>query len=183
MGRIILDLGTFGLAPTLGIKRVNMDRAKRRFTEWQLRDKKFRNATFEEYLEIKEAQIKAGLAELRVLLIVSSLILYLGGEGEDGEPRWQSSYFARKAYKVFEKARSELAFVWNPDEALGMVQNPIPLTSLLTSAKRTLENGLDETIDLLTGRDDPYDKAYPGYYAMHWLYGGSQIMRLIDLKE
>jgi len=183
IGRIILDLGTFGLAPTLGIKRVNLARARRRFTDWQLKDNKFRDATFEEYLEIKEAQIKAGLIEIRVLLAISSLILYLGGEGDDGEPRYASNQFTKKVYKVFKKAESELAFVWNPDEALGMIRNPVPLTSLLVAFKNTLENGLDETIDLLSGREDPYDKAYPGYHAAQWLFGGSQIMRLIDLKE
>jgi len=183
IGKLILDLGTFGLAPSLGLKRVNVARAKRRFIQWQLQDKKHLDATFEDYLEVKEKQIKAALIELRMILGFMALILFLGGEGEDGEPRYMDTWFFRTIYKVLTKAESELSFMWNPDEFMQMVKNPIPLTGLLASLKQTVFNTADEALDWATGRPDTQDKTPIGYYSMQWMYGGSQIARLIEIYK
>lgn len=184
MAKTILDLTTFGLAPRMGMKRVNEERAKNMFYQWQVANPGLREkVTYEHFLEVKEAQTKAMLMQLRFIFGVLGLAMFLGGKGDDDEARWKKNAITRTAYKIFAKGGSELTFMYNPNEAIRIIGNPLPIVSLLTLAKSTVFNGFDESRDLIFGEDSKLDKSPAGYYMSQWIYGGPQITRLFEVFE
>jgi len=184
VSKLILDLTTFGLAPRMGLQRVNEDRARKMFVRWQREHPGLVNkVTFDDFLEIKEAQIKAMLMQLRFIFGFMALAMFLGAKGDDGEPRYYENRVTRAFYKIFSKAGSELTFMWNPTEFLRLVRNPWPLTSLLLQVKNVAVNGFDETRDIMFGEDSNQDKAPIGYYMFQFMYGMPQLMRLTEMYE
>jgi len=185
IAKTILDITTFGLAPRMGLQRVNEARAKRHFEKFLIENPDLaEKVTFEEYLQAKEGQIKAALVELRIILGTLALITYLGGK-DDGEkdPRYYNNIITRNLYKILTKSNSELSFMWNPVEFINLVQNPLPITSLLTLAMKTLNNTMDEIRDLLFGENSPQDRSPIMYYGIQWARGGVQLARFFELYE
>lgn len=184
MAKGILDLVTFGIAPTLRNNRINKERAFRQYMKMVVEQREdrpeFKNVTFEEFLEVKEGQIRAMLVELRAILGFLSLLFFLGGESDDGDKRWTQTWFTRTVYKTLSKGESELIFMWNPTEFARLIRNPMPLASLVTDAIKTTGNGLDEFRDIIAGENSPYDKTPMFYYTLQWMYGGPQLLRLTE---
>jgi len=184
LGKLVFDISTFGLAPTLGLKRVNEETARRHFKQWQLDNPEFaEKVTFDEFLETKEKQIKAMMVEMRVILLFASLIAFLGAEGDDGEPRYADTWLGRQFYKVFNRAQSELTFAFTPSEFARLTVNPLPLTSLFTDLTKTIVNTFDETRDYITGENSPQDKTPPLYFFSQWIKGVSQLRRVAEVYE
>ena len=187
--RTAFDLMTFGLAPKLGFSRVNKDRQKRLFYQWlmmnpQIAKGKNEQELFELYLQTVEGQLKAVLTEMRVLLGFLGLLTYMGGEADlDEEPRYMENWTTRNLFKVLTKGNSELSFMWNPNELLGFLSNPIPITGMLVLGYNTLKNTADEGRDVILGENSPYDKTPALYYTMQWAYGGTQLARILELYE
>ncbi|MEE8564881.1 MAG: hypothetical protein V3S79_00695, partial [Candidatus Thermoplasmatota archaeon] len=184
LAKLAFDITTFGLAPTLGMKRVNEKLARRQYEAWKLDNPEFADkVSFEDYLETKERQIKAVIVEMRVILLFASLISFLGAEGDDGTPRYAETYLGRQLYKIFNRAQSELTFAFTPSEFTRLTVNPLPLTRLITDVEKTIRNTFDETRDYITGENSPADKTPWGYYSTQWIRGMSQFRRLIELYE
>jgi hypothetical protein len=196
LAKATLDLITFGglrnvlgevyTDPTGKTRRVrtNIRRAQRRYQQWMLENPELQGkVTFDDFLEMKEGQIRAMLAEIRTILSFAALLLFLGGDGDDGEPRYMDNWFTRTLFKMVAKGDSELMFIWNPDEFLRLMQNPVPLASLLSSTKQTLFNTFDEGRDFILGENSPYDRTPAFYYTIQWAYGGAQLERLFELYD
>lgn len=184
VSKLILDITTFGLAPKMGMQRINIERAKREFLKWQLKNPNLKDkVTFDDFLEIKEGQMKAMLVELRAIIGVMTLALFLAGSADDGEKRYYKNFVTRNIYKIFSKAGSELTFMWNPTEFERLMKNPFPITSLLTLFKNTVKNGLDETRDFVVGENSNQDKSPALYYLSQWMYGGPQLIRFFEVFE
>jgi len=183
--KTIVDLSTFGIAPKLGMKRINKERAMRKYIEWQSENPEIaEKTTFEDFLEIKEGQIKASLVELRCIFGFLSMLMFLGGKSDDDDQaRYYHNWLTRNAYKILTKSYSELVFMWSPNQLAQLMKNPIPMWSLLTLAQKTLVNGVDETRDFLYGENSSQDKSPAGYYMLQWAYGGPQLARFIELYK
>jgi len=188
MLKTAFDLATFGLAPKMGMTRVNEIRAKAHYNAWKA-DMESKNPavaaeiSFEEYLEAKQHQVTAFLVELRVILGALAFITLMGADDEHGDPRYMNNWTTRTAYKMLRKGNSELTFMWNPSEFARLIANPIPLAKILTDAGKTITNTMDESRDLVFGENSPQDKSPMGYYTFQWAYGGTQIARLTELFE
>jgi len=198
VAKFTLDLFTFGFTKKMGITsseytdqygrtkkiRSNINRAKRMYRQHLLDNPELMGKmTFEEFLEVKEGQMRAFTNELRAILAFAILI-HLMGAGDDGEePPYMASYFSRLVYKNFTKAQSELTFMWDPRELMQMFRSPIPMTGLLVRSISTVSNGLDETRDLLQGENSLSDKTPIGYWWLQWIYGASQTARFIELFD
>lgn len=184
ISKLILDISTFGLAPKLGMKRTNEVRAQWMFNKWLDENPHLKGKVdFQQYLEIKEGQMKAMLVEIRMILSFLTLALFLGGTGDDGERRYTHVWPLRVAYKTLSKAGSELTFMWNPDEFLRLMKNPWPLTGLLTQVQNTLKNTFDETRDFIAGENSSRDMTPPMYYTLQWMKGGPQTMRFFEVYK
>jgi len=142
--------------------KVNADIVKTQYEVWKgnnpdLADK----ITFEDYLEVREAQLNAMIMELRVLLMfVAALALLSMGTGGDDE----DEYWRRKLYAVVRKGYSELAFTTNPSEYNNMIKSPIPLQSVPVKFVKGLGNTLDEMRDFIFGENSKHDKTDFGHY-------------------
>jgi hypothetical protein len=184
MGKLILDISTFGLAPKMGMQRINEKRAQLMYQKWLLDNPGLKDTvTYDHFLEIKEAQIKAMLIQLRIIFSMAALAMFLGAKGDDGEPRYYENRVTRAIFKIFSKAGSELTFMWNPAEFVKLVKNPWPLTSLLTQTLNTAVNGFDETRDIMFGENSKQDKSPIGYYMFQYMYGAPQLMRTLEVYE
>lgn len=201
---LILDLATFGVAPTIGLVgetytdengnqrkvRTNIARARRMYIKFMNEEENkhlIGKFTFEHFLEVKEAQMKAMLVELRTILGFFLVLSVLGAGGGDDknreQPYYMRNWFSRFMFKNFSKAQSELTFMWNPLEFARLIRNPIPMTGLLTRFISTIMNGFDESRDLLVGENSVSDKTPTPYYLIQWVYGGGQIARFIELYK
>lgn len=184
IGKLILDISTFGLVPSIKNSRINETRAKLMFYKWQLENKGLiGKVTYEDFLEIKEGQIKAMMVQLRFLIGIMGLAMFLGGAGDDGKPRYMNNFVTRTFFKAFSKAGSELTFIWNPSEFIRLIRNPWPLTGMLVRFQKTVTNGFDEGRDLVFGEESNRDSTPSGYYLMQWMYGGSQLERFFEVFD
>ncbi len=198
--KLALDIMTFGLAPRVGLigqtyidesgkerrVRTNINRAKRLYKGYLIKNPGLMGKmTFDQFLEVKEAQMKAGLTEIRTILGFFILIHLLGSGGGDDrkQPPYMANWFSRFIYKNMTKAQSELTFMWSPAQLTQLIRNPIPMSGLLTRTMSTISNGLDETRDWLEGENSLSDKTPAGYYTLQWIYGGGQIARLLELYK
>jgi len=187
IGKLVADLTTFGLLNKYGVfgfERVNRERALLKYQNWLAQNPDMIDkTTFEDFLEVKQGQMKAVLVELRVILGFIGLIVLLGGEGDDGEKRYMSNIFTRNLYKILTKAESELAFMWTPSEFLKLVANPVPIASLLSLTEKSIRNFSDEMRDWARGENSPQDKTPSFYYFMQWIPGGSQLGRVFEIFD
>jgi hypothetical protein len=200
MGRMVLDLITFGVAFKTGlggvsskytdkfgkIRRIrsNAFRAKRMYYDWILKNKLDPNkVTFEMYLETKEGQMKAMMVELRTILSFMTILLFLGGDGDDGEPRYMDNYITRLLFKTMSKANSELTFVWSPIQMAQIIKNPIPMSAMFTDVIKLTKNTFDEGRDIIFGENSPYDKSPAFFYTLQMAYGGNQLARFLELYK
>jgi hypothetical protein len=205
--KLTLDLLTFGISPRMAVNlpligrtgelytdpvtgksfkvRTNIARAKRMYIKYineheNLRDK----MTFDDFLEVKEGQMKAMLVEMRAIMLFFAVVGFLGGSGgDDKKPRYAANWFTRFMYKNITKAKSELTFMWNPLEFINIIRNPVPLSGLLIKAVKTLGNAADESRDVLFGENSPNDMTPPGFYFLQYIYGAQQIARLVELYK
>ena len=184
IGKLALDIATFGIAPRFGMKRVNETRARIMYDKWRLEHPALKDKiSYDDFLEIKEGQIKAMTMQLRFIIGMVGLAMFLGGKGDDGEPRYYENFVTRNLYKMFSKAGSELTFMWNPAEFIRIAKNPLPITGMLTRLKNTVFNGFDESRDIMFGENSKQDKAPRGYYMSQWMYGGPQLTRFFEAFE
>lgn len=199
VAKFSLDLLTFGLTNRMGVTsseytdemgrtrkvRSNIERAKRMYRKFIIEHPELMGKlTFEKFLEVKEAQMRAFTNELRAIIGFAMLIHLMGDGGDDGKaPPYMANYFSRLIYKNFTKAQTELTFMWDPRELVQMFRSPIPMSGLLTRGINTLNNAFDETRDLLYGENSLSDNTPMGYYFLQWIYGASQTARLIELFD
>lgn len=185
LATLAADVALFGIAPSRMLKSQNLDRARAHYQKWLIENKSAEKAgvTFEDYLEIKEAQIKAVIVEIRVIATIMAMATVLGMKGDDGEPNYYANWFTRTMYKVFTKTGSELTFMWNPTEFERLLKNPFPVVSLITQFKNTMVNTFDETRDTIFGENSKQDKAPMWYYSSQWVPGLSQLTRFFEVFE
>lgn len=188
VAKLSLDLVTFGISHKAGIGRVNRDKNKKYYYQWLIRNPQVSKRVdseelFEEFLATKEGQIRALLIEVRTLAMFIGLMTYLGGNADDGDPRYMSNYATRTIFKLMFKTQTEISFVWNANEFTRMTANPFPLAAILTDFGNTLRNTTDETRDFLFGENSPRDKTPAFYYTMQWAYGGRQLAKLFELFD
>jgi hypothetical protein len=198
LAKFTLDLMTFGISPKIGLVgetyiddlgnerkvRTNVDRARRMYIKYMVEHPNSK-MTFDEFLEVKEGQMKAMFNEIRAITLFLIAIHLLGvGGGDDDEPTpYMANWFTRFAFKNFTKAQSELTFMWSPRQLVQLIKNPVPMTGLLTRGLSTVSNAFDESRDILAGENSLSDKTPVGYYFLQWMYGGGQVARLVELYK
>jgi hypothetical protein len=185
MGKLALDLTTFGLAPTLGMNRVNEARAKRQFEKWKLEyPDKAEKVSYEDFLEVKEAQIKALMSEMRTIILMLSVVAALGADWDgDGEPLYMKFWLLRIFAKIWKRGASEMAFAFSPEEFIRLTKNPLPIATLLVDLQKVTSNTVDEFFDIVTQRDDGRDRTPAFYHSSQFIYGFNQFRRVVEIYE
>jgi hypothetical protein len=184
--KLIWDIGTFGLSKSYSnIKADRRERAKAQYYRFLAKNPHLTDTVnFEDYVEARQAAIRASLTEFRAILAMSALVFGLGmktdDEDEDSELYKEFGYPGRIIYKTLSRSAAEIGFTLNPMEAWRLAKNPIPVIGLLTDVFNTVGNTFDEGADLATGRKDKADKSPAGYYSRKWIVGFNQLFKIID---
>jgi hypothetical protein len=198
VAKLVLDIATFGIAPRVGLTsetytdeqgrvrkvRTNIKRARRMYIGYMNKNKQLASQmSFDQFLEVKEAQMKAGIVEIRTMVMFLIAIHLLGAGGGDDKqpPPYMANWFSRFMYKNLTKAQSELSFMWSAPQLFKLISNPVPMAGLLTRSLKTVFNGFDETRDFFMGEDSFNDNTPFPYYTIQWIYGGGQVARLMEL--
>jgi hypothetical protein len=179
-------MGKLALAVT-GLKQyaVNKEKARFDFNSFKAEnrdDVRLKDITFEEFLDMKQRQVKASAVEIRVAILIMSLIMALAGDwDDDGERDYKKYWITRKMLQTLRRAYSELSFFWNPLELINWLRSPIPVAGLGIDLVRGLNNFQDELMDKVTGRKDSHDKTPFGYYFLDWIPGWNKASSLIEV--
>lgn len=189
---IAKDLLTFGNVQRgfMGKKvGINEKAARLYYQEYKLKHPNS-TMTFEEFVEVKRAAIRASLIEAQIFITLSLIIMALGADWDDDDvPMWRDNFIFHKLYQVLNKARSEIAFTFNPLEYAKLISNPFPIAGLAMDGARWLTNTTDELFDITFGEkramfefSNP-DKTDNFYYTIGFIPGGYQFRRLFNIFE
>ena len=178
-----LDIVTFGKAGMY--TKPNKERARILYGQFikqhpHLADK----ISFEEFVELKESQLKGFVKELQVLLLfmLGGFMIGKVAPGDDGEEDKAAAEAMGDqgvivAKRILNKSYTELVFALNPFEYLRLVQNPLPVASLIITALKSITNGLDEVAQDVGLKDENrYDRT-PYWYFFSQLFPGMIQMR------
>jgi hypothetical protein len=189
-----VDVATFGLVKTYKVDEV---KSKLEFEKWRLENPDLgKGLDVKMYIEIKQKQINATIAELRILLIIAAVLSMLGADwDDDGINNYREFWITHKLYQILSRTATEIGFAspLNPSsgrELQRLVANPLPLAGLLSDVGKIAQNTYDEFLDLLFGEDVKMfgktgkgDKTDNFYYTITLLPGGYQLRRFLDLYE
>jgi hypothetical protein len=188
--------GFFGKVNALTYK-VNEDRARQQYETFLTNNKelpavKNGSLTFEDFLDYKKGQIKALSVEIQYMLSIVLLLMAMSGgfDDDDKDKFYKKNLATRTLYRVLNRYRRELMGIVNPFDWISLFRNPVPLMSLGNEVLTTLNNTLDEGMDIVTGeaedrslikplgkknikdRTERFSKTFgwiPGYKAFKWL--------------
>jgi hypothetical protein len=195
MSLIVADIVTFGkiTSDVKGESKKGSLNIFSRYSEESLRKQyerivankfQYSDISFEEFKEIKIAQYRAAMIELRTILAVSAMVLgAMALKGDDDEPLYRHDKATRIAIKMIAKLQQELMFTLDPTEGGYLMRNPIPMVSTIIQAKRAIHNGFDELTDLIFGEDSPQDKTPWFYYSSGFITGFKQLTKVFEVFD
>ena len=128
---------------------------------------------FQEFIEMKQGNIRSTLMELRFALMFAMLLAFMKGDwDDDGKVDMRQSWLGRKVYNVINRTYREVAVFTNPAKFVdsGRISS-LPMLSMFGDMKRLLTNSLDETRDVLVGENDANDRAQALHYSFKWVPG------------
>ena len=194
LGNVAIDIGTFGYFNRVKVRETL---ARERFELWaannannpefaeKLKDKEGREEMYQEFIQMKQANIRAFLMELRMSLMFMLLLAYLGGdEDDDGKIDIRQTFAGRKFHNIMNRAFREVAVFTQPQEFLKSGRaTGIPLLNIFYQGSQWVNNTIDETGDILTG-EEPYtnrDRTEKFYYTFKLVPGLNAFSKGIEL--
>lgn len=147
--------------------------------------------TYEAFQDAQKRQLKGLVMELRMLLLMGTILCALGGDwDDDGIPEYREHYALRKLAAIMSKASGEMIFYYNPNEAISMVKNPIPLIGVAADVAKAIGNTIDETFDLTVGEQtgipllhkaEAKDKTPIMYYTPRFIPGINALEKVFEI--
>jgi len=140
------------------------------------------NFSLDDFVRIRQGQINAAIAEIRVALLFMVALLMANADWDgDDEKDFKRFWATRKLIQTVNRAQSELAFFYNPSELRNWFKGMIPMFGLVEDMAKSLENFAEESYQIISGHDNPYDKTPFGYYGMDWLPGMNKMTAFFEL--
>ena len=191
--KIATDIITFGYANTAKVKE---KRARGEFDQWvannlenpefaeRIKDPKEKEKMFEEFLEMKRANMRAALNEFRMIILLMMLLRSLGDDDDnDGTADIRETWGGRKFQNLMNRTYREVAIFVSPTEFLQSGRaTGIPLLTLGHDIIQWGRNTVDETHDLIVG-EAPYtnhDRAERWYRTNKLIPGVHGFARLFE---
>jgi hypothetical protein len=185
MGLLSTDVkGTTKKGSLNFFSRYNDEFLKKQYDRIMEKNPHLDKISFEEFKEIKVAQYRAAMVELRMLLGLMAIIMFAGAHADDDDEfSYKENKAVRIALKTIAKLQQEMMFSVDPTEGGYLFQNPIPVLGMIRKAKNVFENGIDETRDLIFGEDSPRDKTPFLYYSSGFLQGMTQLRKVFEVFD
>ena len=139
---------------------------------------------FEKFLELKRANIRAALSEIRAVLLLMMSVMALGGDyDDDGDIDIRETWAGRQLYRYVNRTYREVAFFLDPTELVGPRASGLPLLSTAGNLVRWSSNSLDELTDSVFGEDDKPDRTPVGYYTWKFIPGFVSLVQMMEIYE
>jgi len=192
IGKIALDIGTFGLTNSHKIKEGKARQEFELFLLDRTGDADFdftgdpakREAAFEKFLQMKRGNLRGALAELRAVILLGLTVMGLGGDwDDDGKIDIRQSWTGRKFYNVMNRIYRETAVFWDPTEFVGPRSTGIPLLGLVQDGIKLVNNSADELLDRIQGREgiETDDRVGAGYYTFKLAPGLGALAKAMEI--
>lgn len=150
--RILYQYNT--VSTMLGVKQTLNEQVNKIYLEEYKNRTGEERITLEQFMKMKKGQLRAVAAELEIVLAFTAAIVALGMDwDEDGEPLYKDNFMLTTLYRALNRARTEIAFTFNPNEYSKLIRSPLPLSSLAVQTANLVNNTMDEMGDLLFGED------------------------------
>ena len=148
-------------------------------------DPRIKNISLKEFLRMRERSVTRTLAEVRALIGMYLAAMAMGaGIGPDDEKWKNKTWLNRKIYMLLARTRMELGFLVNPMEFVAFTRGLVPLTGLLTDSYKVVENGWQESLEMLgVIAENKRDKTPLFYHTLKFVPGWSQLRRIIEPYE
>ena len=189
-----IDITTFGYTNYFKPKR---NKARLAFNQWaannasnpefadRLKDPVEREKLFEEFIEMKQGNIRGFLMEARATLLLFMLMAILGGDwDDDGKIDIRQTWAGRKLYNVMNRTYREVAVFFQPQEFMESGRaTGIPLLTLGGDLFKLSSNTIDETRDLLLGENSNRDRTNQFHYTFKMVPGLNAFARMIETSD
>ena len=138
---------------------------------------------FKKFLELKRANIRAALSEIRAVILLMLSIMALGGDwDDDGDIDIRETWAGRQLYRYLNRIYRETAFFIDWREFVGSPRSTgIPLISMGGQFLKWADNSFDELTDSMFGEDDSPDKTPPGYYTLKFVPGLASLAEYFEI--
>jgi hypothetical protein len=135
------------------------------------------------YAAMRSRSINQTMTNLRAIIASYAILSALSALGPDDDKWVAQNKAVRILMKVLFKSQLELGFVVNPSDIVGMIRSPFPVIGLLIDAQKIVTNGIQETMELITGDVNKRDKTPLGYHTFKFVPGFNQGRRVVEIFE
>jgi hypothetical protein len=108
---------------------------------------------FSEFDMIREGQLRAMMAELRVYVLVVAAITALGMDMDDDEKMYHNIPGGKAYLSYLERLEAELTFFLNPTSTKELLRSPIPVMQVMVDIVNMSDNTVDEILDYIFGTE------------------------------
>lgn len=184
---------------TKGLKKISVEASKKYFEEFRTTNPveynnylkgvqerypdlsltEIRDKAFEEFMEMREAKVRAFIAELKALMYISMLMLGIGAAAPDDDEFLKA--VTRNSMLMLQRGYLELSFFYDMNTPKTLLSNPIPAMRFVFDAQKAMFNFIDETNSLVRNIEDNRDHTPYMYYTTTKLLPlGGMLNRVFD---
>jgi hypothetical protein len=140
------------------------------------------NFTIDDYIDLRIGQLRAFIAEARVIVLFLSIMLAGKADWDDDDaPEYKDIWITRKLFQVLNRSQSEWSFVWNPSEWKNFFSSPFALSGMFSDITNLFTNTFDVLKGDIVGTEDNRDRTPRFYYSSKWLPGGRNVFGFMEL--
>jgi len=184
-----LDVATFGYSKSSKIKEKKARNAFENHLmdnvgneEYDFKTPEAKELAFQEFLKMKQGNLRAMIAEVRAVALLFLMISLAGGDyDDDGKTDIRQTWIGRKMHNVLGRVYRETAIFLDPTEMTGPRASGIPLLSLGADLVGLGSNSLDEIRDAVFGENDERDLKPPGYQLLKFAPGINGVAKAFEI--
>ena len=191
LATVAADIVTFGYGPQFEIKE---EKAKMQFDkflieqegnpEFEYETKEEKEELFNKFLELKRANIRAAITEIRAVVVLMLALMLMGGDwDDDGKVDMRQTWVGRKLYAVLNRIYRETAVIVDPREFMQSRSTGVPLLGMAENGIKLLANSFDEFRDLILGENSKNDRTEAGYYTFKFFPGIGGIVKTLEIYK
>lgn len=130
--------------------------------------------TLEQFMELRQQKLRGMAMELSLLLSLLSILQLIKAAIPDDDDDKVQEWITKNAYRMTNRGLMEIMFFFDPNTVKQIAGQPLPLLNSVTELWKFLGNTVDESRDVLFGKDykgkfiweeDKDDKTPPLYYS------------------
>ena len=140
-----------------------------------------------QFHKIREQEIEAVLAEIRMVVTLKLLMVAMSVKGDDDKEFYKKNAFTNIAFQIIKPYRLEMLFYYSLKDFRQIINNPVPATVFLSNVASFIGNSVDNVRDFVFGQNEltetglSADTTPPGSQAVKFIPGARPILNTIDM--